>query len=205
MTNSLPAPTAALLNELKQWKISSPARPTHLLPKSTFDGPADRSYTLKNSQIRKFLQNETQRFGINLGWTDDAEPATAAHVARWFLSREGSDGPLVYGETLALGNGRKPSFIRYAKRDFGINLDWSNTPIFEWKLAGGPAGRAIDPNQYLAIYNDKAGEFLVCFDRTVGGDIGWPSSQTWGDQLKGELLEYAKKEALKALLAAAAA
>jgi hypothetical protein len=205
MTNSVSAPTATLLDELKQWKISSPSKPLQLLPKSSFEGPAERNYTLKNKRVRKFLQNETQRFGINLGWTDDAEPATARKVARWFFTRNGvSAGSLVYGETVAIGNGRKPSFIRYEKRTVGVNLGWSDAPVFEWKLVGGPAGLKIDPNQYLAIYNEKAGEFLVFFDRTAGGDIGWPSSQTWGDQLTAELLEYAKKEALKALLAAAA-
>jgi hypothetical protein len=201
----LSSPTPALLDELKQWKISGPAEPTHLLPKSTFEGPAERNYTFKNKKVRKFLQSETQTAGINLGWTDDAGPATAAKVARWFFVRNGvGGGPLTYGETVAIGVGRKPSFIRNQHRTVGIDLDWSDTPVFEWKLAGGPAGQAIDPNQYLAIYNDKAGEFLIFFDRTAGADIGWPSSKTWGDQLKGELLEQAKKAALQALLAAAA-
>jgi hypothetical protein len=203
---SVPAPTAALLDELKQWKISNAAKPNRLFPKVTFEGPAERNYTLKNKQVRKFLQHETQQFGINLGWTDDAEPATAEKVARWFFARNGgTDGPLTYGEMVAVGNGQKPSFIRYEERTLGINLGWSHQPVFEWRLIGGSLGRLIDPNSYLAIYNEKAGEFFVAFDRTVGADIGWPSSQTWGEQLTGELLEQAKKAAIKALLAAAAA
>jgi hypothetical protein len=201
---SLSPPTAALLEELKQWKISNPAQPSRLFPKSAFEGPADRSYNLKNKKLRKFLQHEKQTFGINLGWTDDASPATATTVARWFFARHGGrSGPLTYCETLALGNGRTPSFIHHQKRDTGINLNWSDAAIFEWKLLGGGCGRPIDPNQYLAVYNERANEFLIFFDRTAGGDIGWPSSQTWGQQLKGELLEQAKKAALEALLAAA--
>jgi hypothetical protein len=124
---------------------------------------------------------------------------------RWFFVRNGGgDGPLRYGETIAIGVGAQPSFIQNKERAVGINLDWSETPVFEWTLAGGPAGQAIDPNKYLAIYNAKAEEFLIFFDRTAGADIGWPSSMTWGDQLKGELLKQAKKAALQALLAAAA-
>jgi hypothetical protein len=203
--DSVSTPSPALLDELRQWKISGPANPSRLLPKSTFDGPLERNYTLKNKRVRKFLQGETQSVGINLGWTDDAEPATAAKVTRWFFVRNGGgDGPLTYGETIAIGVGAQPSFIQNKERAVGINLDWSETPVFEWTLAGGPAGQAIDPNKYLAIYNAKAEEFLIFFDRTAGADIGWPSSMTWGDQLKGELLKQAKKAALQALLAAAA-
>jgi hypothetical protein len=203
MANSS-SPSVAVIEELKQWKFSSPAKPSHLLPKSSFEGPAGRNYNLKNKKVRKFLQGEKQAVGINLGWTDDAEPATATNAARWFFARKGGgDGPLTYGETVAIGSGKKPSFIRHEERSIGINLGWSDTPVFEWKLAGGPAGDKIDPNVYLAIYNENASEFLIFFDRTAGGDIGWPSSETWGHQLKGELLEQAKEAALKALLAMA--
>jgi len=200
MTESSPS-TATVVEEMKQWKFSNPAKPPHLLPKSRFEGPADRNYTLKNRKTRKFLQSEKQTVGINLGWTEDAEPATATKVARWFFARSGAgDGPLTYGETVAIGIGKDPSFIRNEKRSIGINLGWSDTPVFEWKLAGGSAGETIDPNAYLAIYNEKASECLIFFDRTAGGDIGWPSSETWGDQLKGKLLEEAKEAVIKALL-----
>jgi len=192
---------ADVLEELKQWKVNRPSKPSRLLPKSGFGGPADRSYTLKNGKVRKFLQHEEQSVGINLGWTDDAEPSTAAKVARWFFARSGaSDKPLVYGETLAIGNGGSPSFIRNKKRTAGVDLDWSTTPVFEWKLVGGEPGTTIDPADYLAIYNEKAGEFLIFFNRTAGGDIGWPSSKTWGEQIPDVVVEKAKKRAEKILL-----
>jgi hypothetical protein len=60
---------------LKQWAMGSNARRA-LQPKAEFAGPAERNYNLKNKRLRKFLQYEHQTFGINLGWTDDAEPAT---------------------------------------------------------------------------------------------------------------------------------
>jgi hypothetical protein len=199
------APSPALLDELKQWKINAPSRPMQILPKASFEGPADRSYTLKNRKVRKFLQHESQVCGINLGWTDDAEPSTANKVRRWFFTRAGGGtGPLVYGEYIAIGNGMDPSFIRYEKRTLGVNLGWSDAPVYEWRLAGGPAGVVVNPDDYLAIYNERAGEFFIFFDRTRCGDMGWPSSQTWGDQITGELLEQVKKAALEALLAAAA-
>ena len=194
---------------LKQWTLGSTAHRA-LRPKPEFAGLAERNYNLKNKRVRKFLQWEEQTFGINLGWTDDAEPATATRVRRWFCARASGDTkPVRYGETIALGYGIKPSFIHRSHRTTGIDLDWSETPVFEWKLLGGKAGQEIATGQWLAIYNTKGRECLLRFDRTVGGDIGWPSSQTWAAQLEDELedqvLDAVKnhwKDALAALLAA---
>ena len=178
-----------------------------LRPKPVFDGRADRNYNLKNKRVRKFLQWEEQTFGINLGWTDDAEPATATKVMRWFIARNGhGDRPVRYGETIALGYGIKPSFIRNAHRDVGIDLEWSDTPVFEWKLLGGKHGEEVTTGQWFAIYNTRSRECLLHFDRTVGGDIGWPSSRSWGDQLEDRIRDAVKDhwtEAVGALLAAA--
>jgi hypothetical protein len=48
----------------------------------------------------------------------------------------------------------------------------------------------------------EGGEFLIYFDRTVGGDIGWPSSSTLGDQLKALAIKEGVPVAKKAVLAA---
>jgi hypothetical protein len=197
-------PKAVVANYLKQWMFDS-NHPKHaLLPKSSFSGPSSRNYNLKNQRTRTFLQWEHQTFGINLGWTDDASSETAKRVSRWFLTRRTTDQtPLRYGELLALGNGGNPSFLRYADRTVGINLDWSNTPVFEWKILGGPIGRRVSSAHWLALYNKRAGDCLIHFDRTVGGDIGWPSSQTWTDQLGDILTDLVKehwKEAVAYLL-----
>jgi hypothetical protein len=189
---------------LKQWAMGSTVRRA-VQPKPEFGGPAERNYNLKNKRLRKFLQYEQQTFGINLGWTDDAEPATAKRVMRWFCARSGRDDrPIRYGETIALGYGKTPSFVRNAHRDVGIDLDWSERPVFEWKLLGGRSGQEIATGQWFAIYNTHARECLLEFDRTAGGDIGWPSSQTWGDQLEDRIRDAVEdhwKEAVVALLA----
>jgi hypothetical protein len=208
MTDSLTSSTdeiAIATDYLKQWTMLS-TTPTALLPKSDFDGPGERNYTMKNKRLRKFLQHEEQTWGINLGWTDDAEPATAKRVMRWFFARNGGgNGPIRYGDTIALGNGKQPSFIHNAHRDVGIDLTWSDIPVFEWQLLGGQRGREVKTGEWLAVYNTKARECLLYFDRTVGGDIGWPSSKTWGDLLEARVRDAVKKyaaDAVKAWLAA---
>jgi len=188
---------------LKQWTMGSTERRA-LRPKPEFTGPTERNYNLKNKRVRKFLQWERQTFGINLGWTDDAEPATAKRVMRWFCARNGGDQrPVLYGEAIALGYGIKPSFIHHTHRDVGIDLNWSEAPVFEWKLLGGKIGQEVVTGEWFAIYNTKARECLLEFDRTVGGDIGWPSSQSWASQLEDRLRDAVKdhwREAATALL-----
>ncbi|MDT0353602.1 hypothetical protein [Pseudonocardia charpentierae] len=162
----------------KQWTILGP----------TGDVTSSNRYMLKNSRIRRFLQYEKQGTfgGINLGWTDDAEPATGRRVTQWqFVRQSGRTAPITYGELVAIR--WKDDYIFHAHRDVGINLKWSDNPVFEWCLLGGKPGSPVRTGAWLSIFNtmsEKTGEPLIFFDRTVGGDIGWPSSRTWGQTLR---------------------
>ena len=208
----MPLNPSNLAEDWKQWMLDANNPGAPVRPKSSFHGPDDRSYSLKDKKTRRFLQHEDQDWGINLGWTDDAEPKTERRVARWFFTRDGGgDGPIQYGETIAIGNGEQPSFIYYASRPFGINLKYSETPHFEWQILGGAPGAPKRGNvmtgDWIALFNEKSekGEPFIYFDRTVGGDIGWPSSKTWGTII-GEFIEEnawkAAKDAAIAILAA---
>jgi hypothetical protein len=192
--------------QYKQWVIGS-GRRGPVLAQNAFKDGSERNYNLKGLQEHgNFLQWEKQTWGINLGWTDDHSAATAARVSRWFFARPGGGtGQLKYGETIALGNGKSPSFLRYESRTFGINLGWSDGPVFEWKLLGKPAGQPVQCGDRLAIYNAKAGSdtvpgVLIAFDRTVGGDIGWPDSKTWFEQAADELVAFGKKKATELVM-----
>jgi hypothetical protein len=177
---------------LKQWKFD-PYHPGHLLyGKASFSGPASRNTNLWNTKERRFLQWEHQTFGINLGWTDDGSAATGVKVSRWFFTRQDNTRAIRYGNTLAIGNGGDPSYIRYADRTFGINLEWSSTPRYEWKLLGGKKGELVRSGDRLAIYNTVTKQPLIYFDRTVGGDIGWPGSETWTDQISDWVMAFIK-------------
>jgi hypothetical protein len=189
---------------LKQWRFD-PKHPNHLFyAKASFGGPKSRNTNLWNIQERRYLQWESQTFGINLGWTDDASPATAARVSRWFFTRSDTTHAIKYGDKLALGNGGSPSYIRYAERTWGINLEWSSSPVYEWKILGGKKGTAVRAGDAVSIYNTKTKQPLIYFDRTVGGDIGWPNSETWGDQIYDYVMKFIKdhwKEGVVYLLA----
>ncbi|MFC7543111.1 hypothetical protein ACFQU2_31675 [Siccirubricoccus deserti] len=92
--------------------------------------------------------------------------------------------------------------MRHENRTVGVNLGWSKTPVYEWKILGGTAGTPVQAGQNVALFNEKANECLIYFDRTAGGDIGWPTSQRWEDQLKSLAVKTGKEAAKKAVLAA---
>jgi hypothetical protein len=184
---------APLVSTTKQWMFGS-AGSGQVFAKPTFTARADRNYWLKDRMVRKFLQYEHQSFGINLGWTDDAEPATAARVSRWFFAVPNNpDRAIRFGEPIAMGNGNDPSFIHYESRTWGINLNWSTAPVYEWVVLGGRTGQPVPQDQYLAIYNRTAKHFFMYFDRNVGGDIGWEDSVRWGTQLTSGLRDLIKE------------
>jgi hypothetical protein len=206
MTQMTTSRAAEVAGYLKQWMFD-PNHPHHpLRAKPNFNGPADRNTNMKNSHERKFLQWEEQTFGINLGWTSDASPATAVRVSRWFFTRPADDAsPIRYGQSIALGYGISPSYVYYTERTFGVNLDWSATPRFDWELLGGKIGQEVRSGDWLALYNKTARDCLIYFDRDVGCDIGWPSSETWADQITDAVMKAIKdhwKEAVAYLLAA---
>ncbi len=158
---------------LKQWMFDPNNAHHPLYAKANFNGPASRNTNLKNSMQRKFLQYERQTFGINLGWTHDATAKTAVAVSRWFFTRPDTTHPLRYGDTVAMGYGTSPSYIRYANRTFGINLDWSSAPRYEWKLLGGKTGTQVRSGDWLAIYNTVT-----------------KNSETWGQQLGDVTMKF---------------
>lgn len=173
-----------IVAEYKQWMIGANGSGP-VIPHSERDHRSN--FNLKGLVPKKFLQYEKQGAGrgINIGWTDTASAATATKSSQWHFSRKsGASGPILYGETIAIGwgNGKEP-YIGYSKRKVGINLDWSKRPVYEWTLLGGEPQTPVDSGKdWLVIYNLRHNAPLIYFDRSVGGHIGWPDSQKWGLQ-----------------------
>jgi hypothetical protein len=172
----------------KQWTILDPnGAQTEIRP--------DRRYLLKNSTNRHFLSYKEQNFGINLGFTDDAEPSTAKKVVHWSFVNERRT-PVKYGEPVAIRC--KDGYLHYGQRPWGINLDWSDTPIYEWRLLGGRPGTVVKTRDWLCIFNTRSGigQPMIRFKREVGGDIGWPDSKT----LLQQGLDWAKETVQRAVV-----
>lgn len=186
-------------NEMKdylcQWRFGSITGQTEVQAAQVFKEKGTNNVNLFNKESNCFLQWEKQSLGINLGWTDHGDSATAAKVTRWIVRpADGSTGPIRYGEEVALGYGTEPSFYRYASRTVGINLENVKAPYFEWRIIGGEVGQPVRAGNMVAIFNTRVeregirGDFFVRHYRTAGGNIGWTSSPD-GDYVK----KYAKK------------
>jgi hypothetical protein len=177
-----------------QWRILDPTDIGN--PKDVVvEVKKGRSYLLHNQTNHHFLQYKEEPPGaINLGFSDDAEPSTAAKVVHWqFLNREGT--PVSYGEPIAIRC--KDDYLYYGDRTFGINLKWSDGPNFQWRLFGGKPGTRVKTREFLCIWNmhGEFGEPMIWFERDVGGNIGWPSSKT----LQQQALDWAKATVQKAV------
>jgi hypothetical protein len=184
--------TAAEFEQIKttllQWSVGTANGAATVIALNGFSERNPACFNLLNKASGVYLQWEKQPMGINLGWTDHADAATATRVTRWFVRRASGDttSPLKYGEHVALGYGSKPSFYRYERRTAGINLSNVETPVYEWVIYGGPAGTPVKPGALVGIYNDQVetdhghGDFMIRHLRQGAGNIGWISSpESW--------------------------
>jgi hypothetical protein len=136
-------------------------------------GTTTHLYNLFNLTIKKVLCYQSRSGNsINLGWCDAGQ---AFHVR--FAKQDGSDGPIVYEEPIAIAVVRG-KFVKYQSGRDGINLGWSDTPAFEWSFIGGTPGDAVLVGTVVALHNsvenaDRGGDCLFYQERTNGINLKW--------------------------------
>jgi hypothetical protein len=120
--------------------------------------------------------------GINVGYTSDP-----GNKRIHFRLPDNSEREILTGEPVAFGIGGDPAFLCYQNQSVGINLVYSKTPVFEWRIgvvASGQKGEPIPLGAWVALLNERVQpepDFLVYFSRPggppIGGaDIGWTTS-----------------------------
>lgn len=127
----------------------------------------DRTYRLFNRTHGRALVYGGQDHGINLDW---ASPNTTPNVR--FVRRAGT-GPVQYAELVAIhvaGGG----YLRYWDREYGINLVWSDTPVYEWRLYGGVG--SIKTSEPIFLYNAVEHDHVVYASRQYGIHLRWLNS-----------------------------
>jgi hypothetical protein len=129
------------------------------------------SYVLKNLSLGKHVGYGSREYGINLIW-DAPLPIDDGNIR---FESPGGKGQLMHGQAVAVfvKNG---GYLYYATREYGINLKWSKTPVYEWKVqASGPVGGAqpIQLKSRVSLYNAKARDYVVYCKREYGINLRW--------------------------------
>jgi hypothetical protein len=140
-----------------------------------YDG---RPFLLWNVDAQEFVAYRKRKYGINLNWFGNKDrPKPNFSIER----RRASRRPLEYGEDFALREARG-GYIRYKKREYGINLGWSKTPVYEWCFTGGrgdigPVKLEDDPGYIFdtlaGLYNTRAKDDVVYGKRKYGINLVW--------------------------------
>lgn len=148
--------------------MDDPAQDTNaanIEPTSTFE------YDLLNTTILERLKYAEREYGINLVW---AQPDPGAPAAIRFERANGASGPIRFGEIVAIAV-RDGGFLRYGEREYGINLKWSDTPAFEWRLRATAvvADNPVNTSDIVGLFNTVAGDYLFYDPRRFGINLKW--------------------------------
>lgn len=150
--------------ELKDWTIlSNNASLTTVIP----DNKAYR-YDLFNVTTSECLvYGSRPGNNINLRWGD---PGKSDNVR--FQRKSGSADPIKFEEPFAI-HVRQGDFLVYERGRWGINLGWSKTPKFEWKILGGKAGDIVSAGKLVGLYSLVEKDSLMYESRDWGINLKW--------------------------------
>jgi hypothetical protein len=104
---------------------------------------------------------------INLQWGD---PARSDNIR--FQRASGSKDPIEFEEPIAL-NIRHGGFLVHEMGRWGINLGWSRTPRFEWRVLGGKAGAAVEVGKAVGLFSIVEHDSLVYEPRDSRINLNW--------------------------------
>lgn len=124
-------------------------------------------YSFKNLINGSYVKYGTRTWGVDLVWGSSS--------SQWsFMPDSGSPNirdhrrrAMVPGEKVAIYNDSTRRYLVYGSQTFGINLTWSRTPSYQWKIGSDPStGNA-------SLYNTSAGDYVVYGQRPVGINLRW--------------------------------
>jgi hypothetical protein len=140
---------------------------------------AKQSFSLYTSPPAQFVTYGRREYGINLVWIR-SKPQTD----NFTLSRaSGAGGQINYGDVVALKE-KTGGYIYYKSRKYGINLEFSAQPVYEWEVRGGRTGTPVvqgkwgdSPNNIsdvmISLYNRTINCYVVYGTREYGINLVW--------------------------------
>lgn len=152
---ALPAVAGAVSpTDAQQWSLGG-ARPS-----------LNVSYSLRNQVNNSYVRYGSRTFGVDLVWGSSS--------AQWTLMprappnvRDHRRRPLEPGEPVAIYDSAKRAYLAYGSQTWGINLTWSSTPRYEWKIDADAGSGAT------SLYNTVARDHVVYGQRPFGINLRW--------------------------------
>ena len=110
------------------------------------------------------------RTGVDLGWTSSGGN---------FEFRRGNPRDhrsIRPDEPMAIYNTKTRKYLVYASQTFGINLDWSSSPLYQWKIT--------QSGSRFSLYNTVIRDYVVYGSRLWGINLVWAGLTGQGDGIK---------------------
>lgn len=154
---ALPAVSEAAPYEAKQWSVDKTDRISN-----------ETEYVLYNHRGGK-IGYENRTFGVDLGWVNGGFFVFVRKTQEGRRDRQ--IRPLSTEANVALYNTKRNAYLKYYFRgDSKAELEWSDTPVYEWQIQDQSAsgGRV-----YFALFNTVLKEYLVYQSKNYGINLGW--------------------------------
>ena len=157
----------------------------------------NQGYNLTCATNKQYLIWKKGMLSINLQYSSEVQNKYHFQVP------DNKQREILTGEPVAMAIGMGEAFLYYGKQRFGINLKWSTTPLYQWRIytASGEKNEKIRAGTVCALVNvevDPDPDFLVFLEKHVPKviDLGWTTSPTWSQSYLGALKtinEYRKE------------
>lgn len=152
---ALPAAASAVSpTDAQQWSVGGSAP------------SLNTAYSFKNLVNNSTVRYGERTFGINLVWGGYSSqwsfmPQAPANV------RDHRRGPIAAGQKVAIYNSVKRAYLVYGSQTWGINLTWSSSPSYQWKVDANPSTGAT------SLFNTATGDYVVYGERPTGINLRW--------------------------------
>lgn len=121
-----------------------------------------RYYNLKNDINKSKVGYGSRWFGVDLEWNGSGQWEFLRYSADPNVRDHRTPQP---GDKLALYNTSKRQYLTYGSQTWGINLTWSKTPSYTWKVQF--------MNGKMSLFNTSANDYVVYGQRSQGINLRW--------------------------------